>query len=510
MLGTMRVLGLMVLFALSSLLPAQTLELRNAAGEIVTELRFGTRETGFGFVLKCSDGLNRAFRLTTTAGWLGAASLPEDINMGTTPAQVAVSAYPWNVAFGGTYTASLRIEAPDGSGIAPLVIPATLHHGNAMFIQTGAVPDATPGGAYFSQLKAYGGSGTYTWSITAGSLPTGITLASDFLSGTAPGTEGVYPFTMAARDENGTVVTKEFTLAVRRGPLRVATFYLPEASIGHPYVGEQQQSVLLESLGGGVTGHTWSLAAGSQLPAGLTLSPQGVLSGTPSGALGANTFTVTVADGAGASASKTLAMVVLPEMRAAFGSMLPSAVPNQPYAVTLGATGGFGKDYRFSSQGAMPPGIAVSVVPVTGIPATYRISGTPTVAGTYSFDIEIANGPLRKRQRVQLTVGAPRAPLQIVTDSLPEGQVAVGYSQPLSAEGGSGTGYVWSVNGIALSAAGLALANNIIQGIPVASGTFQIPLTVTDSLGGAASKTLALTVRPGTAPRIMTSALPGG
>lgn len=52
-------------------------------------------------------------------------------------------------------------------------------------ITTTSLPQATVGVAYSFQMEATGGSGTYAWSITAGTLPAGLSMsAGGLISGT--------------------------------------------------------------------------------------------------------------------------------------------------------------------------------------------------------------------------------------------------------------------------------------------------------------------------------------
>src|SRR3546814_13669416 len=63
-----------------------------------------------------------------------------------------------------------------------------------------ALRDGAVGTAYAQTLSASGGTAPYTFSVTAGSLPAGLSLASDgTLSGT-PTASGASAFTVEARD----------------------------------------------------------------------------------------------------------------------------------------------------------------------------------------------------------------------------------------------------------------------------------------------------------------------
>lgn len=74
------------------------------------------------------------------------------------------------------------------------------------------------------------------------------------------------------------------------------------------------------------------------LPPGLTLSPDGVLSGTPTEP-GTYQVTVTVTDDAGLTASQVLTITVISPLSITV-SIVPDPVSGQAYTFTLTATGG--------------------------------------------------------------------------------------------------------------------------------------------------------------------------
>jgi len=84
--------------------------------------------------------------------------------------------------------------------------------------------------------------------------------------------------------------------------ISVTTANLADAVLAQPYVGT------LTAIGGSAP-YAWSIATGT-LPAGLSLSAAGSISGTPS-ALGSTSFTVTVRDSAGATAAGALTLAVI-------------------------------------------------------------------------------------------------------------------------------------------------------------------------------------------------------
>ncbi len=130
-----------------------------------------------------------------------------------------------------------------------------------------------------------------TWTVTAGALPVGLTLDSN--TGTVSGTPTVpatYSFTVQAA--NGTAPNSTQT-----GQIIVSTPVAPSITAQAPgltgTVGVAYTSYTFTATG--TPTPTWSIASGA-LPAGLSLSTAGVLSGTPTAA-GAATFTVKAANG---------------------------------------------------------------------------------------------------------------------------------------------------------------------------------------------------------------------
>jgi uncharacterized repeat protein (TIGR01451 family) len=153
---------------------------------------------------------------------------------------------------------------------------------------------------YNQTLTVSGGTSPYTWSLASGSLPAGITLnASGVLTGT-PTATGTFSFTAKVTDALGQTATEATTLTIGTGV--TTNFSAPPAGqVGVPY------SVTLTATGG-TTPYTWAVNSGT-LPAGLTLSSAGVLSGTPTTA-GSSTFTVSVVDANNGVSTQSITLVI--------------------------------------------------------------------------------------------------------------------------------------------------------------------------------------------------------
>ncbi|MEI6664775.1 MAG: Ig domain-containing protein [Chloroflexota bacterium] len=175
--------------------------------------------------------------------------------------------------------------------------------GQAVQTTTTTLAAGMVGVAYSQTLVGSGGVTPYTWSITTGTLPAGLTLTgtTGVIAGT-PTTAGTSSFAVQVTDANGQLAAGALSINITS----VSSLVITSASLPAGTVGSAYAQTLAAS--GGVAPYTWSVVGGG-LPAGLTLGTAGVLSGTPTAA-GTSTFTVSVADSASHTASVSLSLLV--------------------------------------------------------------------------------------------------------------------------------------------------------------------------------------------------------
>ncbi len=320
------------------------------------------------------------------------------------------------------------------------------------------LPTAMVGVAYSEALTATRGDGSFTWSQNGGSLPPGIGLSFAGIVLGTPTQAGTYTFGAQALSAGLTGVGQITVTVIDL--LQITTAGLPGATVGGAY------SATLTATGGNGT-NTWSATG---LPAGLTLSTAGVISGTPATA-GSNSLSITVTSGDGQTANKTLPLVVSNALTVTTASLADGQV-GVAYTAALAATGGTGSTTWALASGSLPAGLALS--------AAGTISGTPSAVGSSTFTVQATSGDAQTATK-SLTITIAAGAVTVTTGSLSGGTVGVAYSATLQASGGNGT-FSWSLASGSLPA-GLNLSSaGVISGTPTTAGTSNF--TVQASSGG--------------------------
>jgi len=362
-------------------------------------------------------------------------------------------------------------------------------------------PTGQVGSPYTFAFGGAGGCGPalpYQYSLIGGSMPPGLSLSkSGQVTGT-PAQAGKWSFWVNLSDEDPpsadwcrpSTAQREFTITVDGADggsppppnpgLSITTAQLPPASAGNAY------SLTLAASGAGTK--TWSIAAGA-LPPGVSLSTDGVVSGTPL-APGTASFTVKVSAG-GATAQKAFTLDV--------GSALQiDAAPSKvaevavPLTVELHAGGGSGP-YRWEiTQGSFPT--HVGFIGDQGDGSTALIKGVPADAGKFPLTFTVTD--VRGRTTTHMMVLDVAEKLRLTAVRMPAaGHVGRPYRASGFAQGGVGN-LKWSVARGALPA-GLHLdpGRGVISGRPTRRGRTVFYLAVADDLGAVRSMQVRILIQ---------------
>jgi hypothetical protein len=259
-------------------------------------------------------------------------------------------------------------------------------------ITTTSLPAGTVGAAYNGSIAASGGTTPYTYS--ANGLPGGLSISSStgVITGTpAQNSSGTASATIKVTDSSqpsSQSATASLSIAISPASpaaLAITTTSLPGGTATSPYPSTTLQAA------GGVPPYTWALGAGSTLPAGLSLSTAGVLSGTPAAASsGSYPLTFVVTDSFTTPDTAQVGLTLTISGGGGGGGLtlttpsLPAATLNTAYTTTLAITGGVAPyTFTLANSTTLPVGLTLSSAGV--------INGTPTMAGSTPFSVTVTD-----------------------------------------------------------------------------------------------------------------------
>lgn len=355
-------------------------------------------------------------------------------------------------------------------------------------------PKAQVGQPYKVQLIALYGCDIFWWEFTNGGLPPGLSMNRDGLvSGVPTATGETMPWvrvhdllpadggnSWCGRDNAS---ERQFVFTTVPG-LSIQQQSVPGGTIGHAY--SQQLTALsvtnLNPVQGSPAQATWSLKSGS-LPAGVTLSSSGLLSGTPT-AEGSYTFVVQAAGGGGATDTETETLTVRQPMTVT--SQLTGAVKAEvgvAIHATGSAAGGSGTFTWSVTKGALPSGLVLG--------PGGAVTGSPAVAGRYSFTLTVKDSEGRTKDiAVTMVVGSK---LTFSKVKLKTAKAGAAYRAKIGLTGG--------VAPVTLTIRGKApkgmkiTKTGLLLGTTKTKGTYRFTVTARDALGVSAKTTLTLVVK---------------
>ncbi len=343
-------------------------------------------------------------------------------------------------------------------------------------VSTTSLPNGEVGSAYSQTLTETGGTAPFTWAITVGTLPAGLSLntTTGLISGT-PTAVGTSNFTAQVTDSAAATATAGLSITVNAA-VSITTTSLPAGEVGSAY----SQTL---AASGGITPFTWSVSVGA-LPAGLSLNGStGVISGTPT-AVGTVAFTAMVTDSVARTATMALSIAVSDNLAVATVSLANGSM-GIAYSQTLTASGGVAPFTWSLPVDTLPVGLSLNG-------ATGVISGTPTATGTSSFTVMVTDNLARSAVKaLAITVNSG---LTVANTSLPGGTVGTAYSQTLTAVGGTSP-FTWSIS-VGSLPAGLSLngSTGLISGTPTTVQTASFTAMVTDAAAHTATQALSIAI----------------
>ena len=335
--------------------------------------------------------------------------------------------------------------------------------------------EGTAGSAFDEAITVSGGTEPYSVTLSAGRLPTGLSLTADYRISGTPTEAGSFPITLTATDSTQIVpatVSADFVVNIGSPQLSVSSNGL-DGLLNAPF----SDRIVVE---GGIAPYRFSLSGA--LAPGLRLDPDtGVIDGTPT-EVGEFNVSITVVD----STTGTPGTLTSPyrltikgptlQMTPAAGGLRPGTAGVE-YRQNFVASGGIGP-YRYTiEQGSGLP-------PQFQFDASGLLIGTPTVAGTYAFSVTAVDetdsglGPVT--QAYYLSILAPE--IRVVPPILPNATRAMPYIQQVVASGGTAP-YGFSITygvlpeGLELTRAG------VLAGTSTTAGSTLFVVTATDALG---------------------------
>ncbi|MEM7677630.1 MAG: Ig domain-containing protein, partial [Myxococcota bacterium] len=342
------------------------------------------------------------------------------------------------------------------------------------------LPDGVTGAPYEVGVYTTGAPSAVTYAIADGELPSGLTLnpTTGILSGT-PTAEGTFEFTVRA-SAGSAFAERTFVVRITAPSvdLRIATMSVPSAFVGREYTA---QIVAV----GGQQPYVWT--ALSPLPAGLTLSESGVVSGVPE-TPGIFPINFLVVGNSGAQSTREISINVISGAQSIQiqQNLLFAGEVNvsycEPALVSFEAINGV-PPYTWTIVGDVPPGMSLS--------GGGEFCGTPTEAGQFPFTVRVqdAGGTFDTGLFVFVVDNGPE--LAISTSRLPAGDINQPYVDASNSDEPAvalvairGTEpYAWSVvEGAGALPAGMSLSTDgMLTGTPTEAGLFAFLVQVVDA-----------------------------
>jgi hypothetical protein len=391
-------------------------------------------------------------------------------------------------ATGATYTATVSgtatvtitsVADPTKTATINIVVTAA-----PTITSPATLPAATQGTAYNVTIAETGGAGTLTYTVSVGSLPSGLSLSSSgTITGTATGPNGPVTFTVKVTDSSTVSPqsnTQTFTITVNQAP---AITSANSAAFAAGVAG----SFTVTTTGS----PTPSLTEAGALPSGVTFVDNGNGTGTLSGiaaTTGTYPITLTASNGVGTNAMQSFTLTI-----------------GQPAAITSGSsttfTAGTAGTFTITTTGYPAPSLTETGALPSGVTfvdnknGTATLSGTPAAAmgGTYSLSIKAHNG-IGADATQTFTLTVDQAP---VFTSVTSATFTVGAAGTFSVTASGYPAPTLSETGALPTGVTFTPGTGTLAGTPAAgtAGTYPITFTASNGIGSNATQNFTLNIQ---------------
>jgi len=365
----------------------------------------------------------------------------------------------------GTYTFTITVTSPNRVAASKQF---SIKIGNPLVLSTKSLGDGKTHAGFAETLQASGGSGAgYQWSIQEG-LPPGIQLSRETgaLSGT-PTQAGVFRFSVELWDKLATgaaSIKRPLTITIV-DPLAITA---PDLAVGLVSVSYKPAQI---TATGGYPPYSFLQPKPADLPGGLKFE-HSTIAGTPT-EHGSKIFTIEVQDRKGQGSSRQATINIYYPLVLST-KPLKDGQTHAEFAETIKASGGSGTGYHWHIEQGLPLGIQLN-------PETGALSGTPTQAGVFQFNVELkdklATGAPSITQQLTITIINP---LAVVVPTLAGGVVSVPYKPVQITATGGYPPYTFPQPRPADLPRGLKFEHSTIAGTPMEPDSKKFKIEVTD------------------------------
>jgi hypothetical protein len=299
----------------------------------------GTVGTAYSTSLSASGG-TAPYSWTVSSG-----TLPNGLTLTSSTGAIAGTPTAAANALALTFTVT-DSSTPAQSKSTPLALTIVA----SFSITTTTLPNGQIGSAYSATLTPKGGVAPITWALTSGTLPTGLSLSGNQITGTPTATAAQTPLTFKATDSSNPAQTASANLTLNVSPAVI------NVSVSQTRAAlTTTQQLVLSATTDDNAGVTWSVT-----PSGGSFNPSTSANGanvtfTAPTTAGVYTVTATSVTNGTQSASATVAVTDLAGVYSYHNDLARDGVNAQEYALTTSSVGtaSFGKMFSCTVDGAV-------------------------------------------------------------------------------------------------------------------------------------------------------------